>query len=266
MAKIALITGGSQGSGRATALLFARKGYDVAIAARSPELLHQVADEITALGRQALAVPTDVTDPQQVQALVDKTRDRYGQVDVLVNSAGICLTGPSQHTSLEDWHKLFDTNFWGYLHTIKALLPHFIARRQGTIVNIGSFGGKMPLPQMTAYTASKYAVTGLTDALRLELAEHKIHVAAVHPGVIQSSFMERAMFRGADEQASQAAQERMTSVLNMGWVSQPEDIAKAVWEAVEKRKHEIVVGPIAIATEAHRLFPGLVEWAMERAT
>jgi short-subunit dehydrogenase len=178
---------------------------------------------------------------------------------VLVNNAGICLTGAMVDTSLEDWHRILDTNLWGYIHTIHALLPSLLAQGYGTIVNVGSFGGKMPLPSMTAYCTSKYAVTGLTDTLRLELVSKGIHVALVQPGLINSDFLERAIFRGEAE----ARRSPMETLLNGSWASQPEDVANAVWEAVSQRRSEIVVGPAAIATEAYRLFPGLVQWAVQ---
>ncbi|MGF1498650.1 MAG: SDR family NAD(P)-dependent oxidoreductase [Elainellaceae cyanobacterium] len=266
MAPTVLITGASQGSGKATALLFARKGYNVVLAARSPQTLEAAAADVRSLGMSALAIPTDVGDRAQVKSLVQKSLDFFGQVDVLVNNAGICLTGSMAHTTSEDWQRIMDTNFWGYVYTIQALLPQFLDRGSGVIVNVGSFGGKMPLPNMTAYCASKYAVAGLSETLHLELAPKGIHVAAVHPGVINSSFMERAMFRGGDSSEAQARRDQMQSVLGSALVSQPEDIAKAVWEAVSQKRAEVVVGPAAIATEAYRLVPGLTQWLLGRAS
>ncbi|NEQ30269.1 MAG: SDR family oxidoreductase [Leptolyngbya sp. SIO4C5] len=265
MTKSVLITGASQGSGRAAALLFAEKGYNVAIAARQLERLEAVAAEIRAKGQAAIAVSTDVSEAAQVEALVEKALAQFGHIDVLVNNAGICLTGNVDEMTLADWHQLIDVNLWGYIHTLHYLLPQMVQQGSGVIVNVGSFGGKMPLPNMTAYCTSKYAVTGLTETLRLELADKGIHVAAVHPGVINSSFMERAKFTGSDEQAAAQRRDRMSEVLSQSWVSQPEDIAQAVWQAVEQRKAEIVVGPAAIATEAYRLLPGLTQWALGKA-
>ncbi|WAL62185.1 SDR family NAD(P)-dependent oxidoreductase [Thermocoleostomius sinensis] len=261
-----LITGASQGSGKATALRFARQGYDVVLAARQADRLQTVAKDISALGRRAVAIPTDVGQLEQVTALVHHALEQLGAIDVLINNAGICLTGTMAQTSIDDWQQLMNTNFWGYVYTIQALLPHFLAQGRGTIVNVGSFGGKMPLPYMTAYCASKYAVTGLTETLRLELQPRGIHVAAVHPGVINSSFMERAMFRGQDDQETQSRQSQMQSALKGAWVSQPEDIANAIWEAVTKQRAEIIVGPVAIATEVYRLAPGLAQWMLSQST
>jgi short-subunit dehydrogenase len=264
MAPNLLITGASQGTGRATALLFARQGYNVVLAARKPDRLASVAQSIQELGRQAWAIPTDVAHEGQVKALVEQAIAVCGTIDVLVNNAGICLSGPVEHTSITDWEQVMGTNFWGYVYTINALLPHFLARQLGTIVNVGSFGGKMPLPQMTAYCASKYAVSGLTESLRLELAPRGIHVCAVHPGVINSDFLERAMFRDENELGVASRSQNMAKILQSGLVSQPDDIAQAIWKAVKYKGSDVVVGSTAIATEAYRLFPQLTEYFLKK--
>ncbi|TAG44854.1 MAG: SDR family oxidoreductase [Oscillatoriales cyanobacterium] len=233
MAPTVLITGASQGSGKATALLFARQGYDVVMVAREPERLAAAAAQVQREGTSAMAIAGDVGDIQQVRAIVQKALDTCGNIDVLVNNAGICLAGAIEQTTSEDWQQLMNTNFWGCVNTIQELLPHFLDRKTGTIVNVGSIGGKMPLPQMTAYCASKYAVTGLTETLRLELAPQGIH-------------------------------QQMSEMLKSDWANQPEDIAKAIWDAVKNQRAEVTVGPAFLASEAYRLFPGLMQWAMEK--
>lgn len=264
MAPTVLITGASQGSGKATALLFAKSGYDVVMTARQPERLAAAAAMVEHQGNSVLAIPADVGDVQQVRSLVEKALSFYGNIDVLVNNAGICLTGAMEQTTTEDWQKLMNTNFWGCVHTIQELLPHFLSRKTGTIVNVGSIGGKMPLPQMTAYCASKYALTGLTETLRLELAPQGIQVCAVHPGLINSDFLERAQFRDRHEPAAELRRQEMSEMLKSNWANQPEDIAKAIWDAVKNKRSEVTVGPAFIAAEAYRLFPGLMQWAMEK--
>lgn len=264
MAQHVLITGASQGTGRATALMFAAAGWDVTLAARQADRLQAVADQIEALGRKAIALPTDVGDPDQVTTLVEKSIAAFGKIDALINNAGICLTGPMVNTSLEDWHRIFDTNFWGYVHTIQAALPAMLSAGKGSIINVGSIGGKMPMPNMTAYCASKYALTGMTETLRLELASKNIHVGIVHPGVINSDFLERAMFRGDDDKEVQSRQDQMSQALQSSLASQPEEIAKAIWKAVQKEQNEVVVGVSAIATNLNRLFPALTQWALSQ--
>lgn len=259
-----LITGASQGIGKATALLFADKGYQVVLAARNREKLNSVAKEITAKGGQALAISTDVTDYEQVKVLVETALLTYTNIDVLINNAGICLTAPMAKTTLEDWQKIMNVNLWGYIHLIDALLPHFLARKQGTIVNVGSFGGKMPLPNMTAYCTSKYAVTGLTETLRLELEPKGIKVCGVHPGVTNSDFLERAIFKGESETEAQKQREQLKEMLASPLTSKPEDVAKEIWQTVQKPQAEVIVGLSAIATTAHRLFPDVTNWLMQQ--
>ena len=119
---------------------------------------------------------------------------------------------------------------------------------------------------MTAYCASKYALTGLTESLRLELTSQGIHVGIVHPGVINSDFLERAMFRGESDQEASNRQQQLALMLKSGWVSQPEDIAAAVWKAVKQKQAEVVVGPAVVATELNRLFPQLTQWVLARGS
>lgn len=264
MAPTVLITGASQGIGKATALLFAEKGYDLVLAAREPDRLNTLAQKISANGREALAVPTDITEPQQVDSLVEKALAAYGHIDVLVNNAGMCMSGPVEKTSLEDWHKIMNLNVWGYIHTIQALLPQFLAQRSGTIINVGSFGGKVPLPYMTAYCTSKYAVTGLTETLRMELEPKGIHVCGVHPSVTNTAFLERSIFRGQDDREANERHKQMQQLLKSPLTSQPEDVAKAIWDVVKHPQAEVIVGTAAAATATYRFAPALMNWILQR--
>jgi len=260
MTSTVLITGASQGIGRETALLFARKGYDVVLAARQISRLEAVAQEVQALGQTALAVSTDVKDPEQVQNLVQKALAQFSAIDVLVNNAGIYISGPVEEFSLEDWHQAIDTNLWGYIHTIQALLPHFLERGTGTIVNVSSIGGKMPVPYLVPYSTSKFAVTGLTEALHSELGPKGIQVSGIYPNLIQTNFLERAIFRGKDSQDQQARRQQVEKILQVPLVEKPQDVAQAIWEAVAHNRAEVVVGSAKVSTTAHQLFPSLMQW------
>ncbi|MUL36775.1 SDR family NAD(P)-dependent oxidoreductase [Gloeocapsopsis dulcis] len=264
MAATVLITGASQGIGKATALLFARKGYDLVLAARQPEPLQATAEEIQKLGRQAIAIPTDVRDPEQIKSLASKAIEHYGTIEVLVNNAGIYISGPVEEFSLEDWHQTIDTNLWGYIHTIYALLPHFLAQGSGTIINISSIGGKVPIPYLVPYTTSKYAVTGLTEALHSELKPKGIHVGGIYPNIIKSNFLERAIFRGKDQQDAQARLDQLNQVLNTPVIEKPEDVAEAVWKAVKDQREEILVGSANLSKAAYGIFPGLMQSVFRR--
>jgi short-subunit dehydrogenase len=262
MAPTILITGASQGIGKATALLFARKGYDLVLTARQADRLEAVAQEVQSLGREVpLIIPCDVTDASQVQMLMEKALEHYGNIDVLVNNAGIYASGPIEEFSLSDWHKIIDTNLWGYIHTINAFLPHFLQRRSGTIVNLSSIGGKAPTPYLVPYCTSKFAVTGLTEALHAELKPKGIHVCGIYPNLIKSSLMERAIFRGKDEEDMQARRDQLNNVLKVPVVEKPEDVANAIWDAVKNQKSEVMVGSANLSQAVNKLFPGLLQWA-----
>ena len=255
-----LITGASQGIGKATALLFAQKGYDLVLAARRTEPLAEVEQEVQNLGRAAISVPTDVREADQVKALVDKALDHYGSIDVLINNAGIYMSGPAEQFSLADWHQAIDLNLWGYIHTIHALLPHFLERGSGTIVNLSSIGGKVPVPYLVPYCTSKFAVTGLTESLHSELKPKGIHVCGIYPSVIKSSLMERAIFRGKDEQDAQARREQLDLVVSTPVIEKPEDVAKAIWDAVKNQRAEVLVGSASVSKAAYNLLPGPMQW------
>jgi short-subunit dehydrogenase len=245
MAPTVLITGASQGIGKATALLFARKGYDLVLTARHLDRLESVAQEVQSLGRPApLTVPCDVTDPLQVDALVAKALDHHGNIDVLINNAGVFAEGPVDGFSL----------------TIHALLPHFLQRKSGTIVNLSSIGGKVPTPYVVVYCTSKFAVTGLTESLHAELKPKGIHVCGIYPNLIKSSLMERAVFRGSDEEDAQIRRDQLDNVLKVPMVEKPEDVANAIWDAVKNQKSEIMVGSANFSQGFYRLFPGALQW------
>lgn len=256
MADTVLITGASQGIGKETTLLFARNGYDIILAARQADRLEAVADEVRSLGRDALAIPTDVRDPEQVNALVQKALEHFGSIDVLINNAGVYLLGSVEDCSLSDWHNIIDTNLWGYIHTIHALLPHFLERGTGTIVNVSSIGGKVPIPYQVPYTASKYAVTGLTESLEAELQPKGIQVCGVHPNFIKTDLMERAIFRGKDEQDAQERHDLVENALKSPLLETPEKVAHAIWDTVKHQRSNVLVGAANLSNAAYKLLPG----------
>jgi NADP-dependent 3-hydroxy acid dehydrogenase YdfG len=264
MASTVLITGASQGIGKATAYRFAHEGYNVVLAARQPDRLEALAQELRTANHHALAVPTDVKDSDQVKALIQKAIAEYGAIDVLVNNAGIYLSGPVEKFSLDDWHQAIDTNLWGYIHTIHAILPHFLERGSGTIVNLSSIGGKVPVPYLVPYTTSKFAVTGLTQALQAELFPKGINVHGIYPNIIKSNFLERAIFRGQSADDQHARRRQVEEILEVPVVEKPEDVAHAVWEAVQHQR-DVTVGSANLSVASHRLFPGLMQWLFRKA-
>ena len=261
MAQTVLITGASQGIGKSTALELARHGYNVVLAAREPERLEAAAAEVRTLGGQALAIPTDVRDRTSVENLVQKAIAYFEQIDVLVNDAGIYYMGPVEKASLEDWQQVIQTNLWGYIHTIDALLPHFLERRSGTIVNVSSIGGLDPIPYQVPYTTSKYAITGLTKSLRAELAPKGIHVCGIYPSFIRTQLYERALFRGAD---AENRYEFVYRAFHSPLLEKPEYVARVIQKSIQHRRADVLVGTASFWTTAFHLAPGLMKPLIRR--
>lgn len=264
MTSTVLITGASEGIGKAIALRFAREGYNIVLAARHADRLNEAAREIEALGAIALPIPTDVRNFDQVNTLIETALDRFGAIDVLVNNAGIYCSGPVAQFSLDDWHKVIETNLWGYIHTVHALLPHLIARGEGTIVNIASIGGKTPIPYLVPYTTSKFAVTGFTEALHSELEPKGIQVCGIYPNLIKSNFLERAIFRGNSPEDERDRRQQVEKILDVPVVEKPDDVAEAVWKAVKHKHAEVLVGSAQLSVQSQRLFPSLMQWVMRK--
>lgn len=264
MASTVLITGASQGIGKATAFSFARQGFNVVLAARHRDRLETVAQQLQTDGHSALAVATDVRDFNQVNTLIETALDQYGSIEVLVNNAGIYISGPVGQFSLEDWHQTIDTNLWGYIHTVHALLPHLLERGSGTIVNVGSIGSKTAIPYLTPYTTSKFAVAGFTQALQAELAPKGIHVCGIYPNLIKSDFLERAIFRGISEQDVDDRRNQVKELLETPFVEKPEDVASAIWDAVKHKREEVLVGSAKLSAASYQVFPGVMQWLFQK--
>ncbi len=181
---VAIVTGAGRGIGRATAGLYAREGAKVALAARSPLELQAVTAEIEDLGGEALAVPTDVRDRAQVLRLVERTRERFGPVDILFNNAGVARHGYLVDITEEDWDLTFDVNVKGIFLCTQAVLPEMIVRHRGNIINVASGAGLRGSAWKVAYSASKFAVVGFSESLAQEVGVHGIRVNTICPGPV----------------------------------------------------------------------------------
>ena len=179
--KAVAITGAAQGIGRATALEFARKGASVCVTDVDEDRLEVVRDEIEELGAKAIALRTDVTKEQDVVAMVNGTVEAFGSIDVLVNNAGVSVSGPAEVMPLEDWHWIMDINVWSHVYGVRAALP--IMKQQGTghLVHVASAAGIMGTPALAAYCMSKFAVFGLAESLAISLHGSGIGVSVVCP-------------------------------------------------------------------------------------
>jgi NAD(P)-dependent dehydrogenase (short-subunit alcohol dehydrogenase family) len=190
--KVVLITGGSSGIGRAAALRLAGHGARVALAARTEAALCAAVGAVAAGGGEALAVPADVTDPEQCRRAVETTVERFGRLDVLICSAGVSMRAPFAESNLAVMERVVRTNFLGTLYATYHAVPHVI-RSRGSLVAISSLTGKRGVPSYAVYGAAKSAVQGLYESLRLELAPAGVHVGVVSPGFVDTPLRDHVL-------------------------------------------------------------------------
>ena len=253
--KIAIVTGASSGIGAATAVALAGRGYTVIVAARRADKLEAVAQRCRQAGGQAKVVPTDVSKEDQVNALVRAAVDELGQLDVMVNNAGVGLFSRLVETTDRDMRALFDVNFHGVFYGAKAAAEVMSRQRHGHIFNVSSVIGKRGTPFHGAYCATKFAIVGMSDSLRVELAPYHVQVTTVCPALTDTEFFDHSA-RGKAAQSSFAA-------IKGGFMS-PQKVARQIVKAIGKSRPEIIVsagGRFLVLMSA--LFPRLVDRGMK---
>lgn len=221
--KVAFITGGGTGIGRACAVLFAREGAQVVVSARRSELLRSVVSEIEAAGGHALAVASDVTHGESVESALAGTVEYFGRLDVVVNNAGAVVVADADHTSDEEWRHVIDVNLTGAFFVSRAALPLLRKSGGGSIVNIGSALGLVARKQRTAYCASKFGMTGLTKAMALDHAHEKIRVNCICPTIVETELGMQSISMLADPEAERR---KRSSEIPLGRMGKPEDVAQ----------------------------------------
>jgi NAD(P)-dependent dehydrogenase (short-subunit alcohol dehydrogenase family) len=193
--KVVLITGGSRGLGLEIARQVCAQGGRVAILARNPDELARAKAELAASGGDVLPIQCDLLEPAEIQSAVRQTIERFGRIDIVINNAGIIEIGPLQHMDREDFERAMRIHFWAPFELVMQVVPHMRASG-GRIVNISSIGGKVAVPHMAPYCASKFALTGFSDAIRAELARDNIYVTTVTPGMMRTGSQGQATFKG----------------------------------------------------------------------
>jgi NAD(P)-dependent dehydrogenase (short-subunit alcohol dehydrogenase family) len=194
--KVALVTGASRGLGLVMARQMGLEGAKLAIVARTAEDLERAAKDLRDRGAEVLVITGDIGVREVAEDAVHQTVERFGCIDVLVNNAGVIQVGPLEHMSSDDFRNAMDVHFWGPFYLMGAAIPHMREQGEGRIVNITSIGGKMAVPHLAPYAASKFALVGLSDAFRSELARYRIHVTTVAPGLMRTGSPYRALFKG----------------------------------------------------------------------
>jgi NAD(P)-dependent dehydrogenase (short-subunit alcohol dehydrogenase family) len=264
---VAVVTGAASGIGRATAHALAERGADLAVCDLDDAGLKESTERITAMGRRALALHVDVSRAEQVEDFAERTLAELGRVDIVVNNAGIGVGGPLTEVPLAEWEAIVGINLMGVVHGCYFFVPKLIAAgRGGHIVNVASMAGYVAAPSMSAYSATKYAVIGLSEALRAELAEHGIGVTAICPGVINTPIVRSTRMYGP--QATEENRQRGIEAFqrrNYG----PERVARGILRAIQRNRAVAPVSPEAqVAYWLKRLFPGLVRsvaaWGFRR--
>lgn len=228
--KTAIVTGASSGIGKALALELASRNVSIVLASRNLEKLREIESEITSKGGKAIAIQTDVTKEDSCRALIDKTINEFGSIDILINNAGISMRANFSNVELSVLKRLMDTNFWGSVYCTKYALPH-IFKSKGSIVGISSVCGVTPLPGRTGYAASKHALDGFLETLRVENLDNEIQVLLVHPGFTASNIRNSALNSKGEPQAE--------TPLDESKLMPAETVAKAVVNGIIKGKREI---------------------------
>ena len=251
--QVAIVTGASSGIGRALALQLSGQGAKVVLAARRVELLEQVAADCRQAGGEALVVPTDVTDEAQCKALVEKTIATFDRLELLVNNAGLAVIARLEdYSDLRLFQHAMNVNFYGAVYCTYYALPYLI-RSPGRIVAVSSLGGKAPLPYNSPYIASKYAMHGFFDSLRIELMRHGVSVTIICPYWVVTGFHEAQMDKNGTPKGPSGRAIYTKKMMTA------EHCAEVILRAADRRRREVLMGPGPLLPWLRLFAPGLFD-------
>jgi short-subunit dehydrogenase len=247
--RVAVVTGAASGIGRALSLELARRGARLALVDVNEPRLAAVVQEAVGLGAAATAHRVDVADAEQMAALPDAVVEAHGRVNLVVNNAGVSVSGTLEEQSLEDLRWIVGINFWGVVHGCKFFLPHLLRARDAHVVNVSSLFGLIGLPTQSSYCATKFAVRGFSEALWAELREHRIGVTCVHPGGVKTDIVRAS--RSADPETKQEMVDRFERM-----AMEPDGVAQRILRAVERNEMRVLVcRETVVADWLKRLLP-----------
>jgi len=230
--KVVIITGASSGIGKSCAFAFANAGADVVLASRNIDELNKISNQLSGLNVKALVVTTDVSKENDCRNLIDTTINKFGRIDILINSAGISMRALFEDVQLEVLKRVFEINFWGTVYCTKFALPHLL-QSKGSLVGISSIAGKTGLPGRTGYSSSKFAMEGFLQTVRIENIKKGLHVLVACPGFTASNIRNAALnWEGETQKESPRDEDKMM---------QPEQVAEKILKAIEKRKRDLVL-------------------------
>lgn len=250
--KVVIITGGSSGIGKACAFAFARQGCKVVITGRNGIHLHEAAAEIRkSTGAEVLKVESDVSYQADCKRIIDETLTEFGRIDILINNAGISMRALFSDVEMSVIKQLMDINFWGTVYCTKYALPE-IMKVKGSIVGISSIAGIKGLPGRTGYSASKFAMGGFLESLRIENLKTGLHVMTVYPGYTASNIRKTALNKDGKQQEE--------SPLNENKLDTPEKVAEEIVKGIFKRKKTLVLSTQGkLVVFINKFFPGLLD-------
>lgn len=251
--KVVIITGASSGIGEAIAWEFAKNGSKVVLAARSEENLSMVTSKIRELGYEAFYVKTDVSKEEDCRNLISKTVERYGKINILVNNAGISMRARFDDVDLKVLHRLMDVNFWGTVYCTKYALPYLLDQK-GSLVGVSSVAGFHGLPGRTGYSASKFAMHGFLETIRIENLKKGLHVMVIAPGFTATEIRKHALTAKGTEQGESPLDEKSLVT--------PEYVAKWVLKGIRKKKrNKLLTWYGRLTALFQRIVPDLVDRA-----
>jgi len=254
-----LVTGASSGIDEATAYRFAREGGRLALLARRETHLHRVASRVHDLGGEALVLVTDVASRKAVAESVARAEDAFDGLDVLVNNAGVGIYAYLENVREEDLRRVFEVNTFGALYAIQAVLPGMKKRRKGVIVNVSSIVGKRALPMTGAYGATKFALQGLSESLRLELKDTGVEVSVVCPGYTDTEFSEATINYGT------YGNDGVTRGKPRRKAMSAEKVAEVIWNCARRPRREVLLTSAGkFIVGLNRFFPGAADWVLAR--
>jgi NAD(P)-dependent dehydrogenase (short-subunit alcohol dehydrogenase family) len=259
--RVVVLTGGSRGLGLVMARMLVDEGAKLVLLARDLSELERAREDLETSGRgEVMTIRCDVRRRADVRAAIDTVLDQWRSVDVLINNAGVIQVGPLEHMTEEDFENAMATHFWGPLHLILEIAPVMRHRRFGRIVNISSIGGKIAVPHLAPYCASKFALTGLSDAVRAELDPYGIRVTTVAPGLMRTGSPLNAQFKGKHE--AEYAWFKISSSIP-GLTVAAERAARQILDACRHGDPALTITPHArIAAAANVVAPAAVARAM----
>lgn len=251
MGKVVVITGASSGIGKALAYEFAKHNSKLAIGARNIEELDAIANDLVNRGIEVIPVKTDVTSETDCKNLIDKAVNRFGQIDILINNAGVSMRALFKDVDLKVIHHLMNVNFWGTVYCTKYALPYLL-KSKGSVVGVSSIAGFHGLPGRSGYSASKFAMHGFLETLRIENLKNGLHVMIAAPGFTATNVRFSALTADGTPQGMSPRDEKNMML--------PEEVAKIIAKGVVKRRRNIIMGTEGkISVLAQRILPNIID-------